>query len=202
MSNRKMGKVPLETEWFKRVLRSKKVSVRSLGNTKSNYYVGWHEKTIRKAMRDREISEQLLDAIGMKLDVYPPYLSGSDYAPAFEFLEDEGDRKWLFETYLSPEQHPYAMKNQQELGTYRHVMNTLMMHGIKEEQFEQLDERERRRLFIQLDNAVTGVLLQHFDNCRRLDDVDMVREWDWTSKTEVYDAMLPRWEKMEGFEHG
>lgn len=195
MSNRKMDKVPLDAEWFKMVLRRKGVSVRSLGNADSENYVGWHEKTIRKAMQEGAISPKLLDAIGKKLDVYPPFLSGTDYAPALLFLNNKGDRDWLLKTYLSPERHPYSRKLQEDLGTYRHMMNTLLMHGVSEEQFKELDVQRRRNLFTQLDNVVTHVLLDFFENCRRMDDIDAVREWDWTSRSEVYDAMLPHWEE-------
>ncbi len=195
MANRRVEKVPLDPEWFKWVLRQKRVSVRSLGDEGSVNYVGWHERTIRRAMLDGAISPKLLDAIARKLDVYPPYLSGTEYAPALGYLDDEDDREYLRSTYLSPEKHPYSMKLQEELGTYRHVMNTLMMHGVDENQFAELDDSERRRLFMRLDNAVTGVLLDFFPDCRRLDSVDEVREWDWTSKTDVYDAMLPHWEE-------
>lgn len=191
MANREIKKVPVDRDWFLETLKAKGVSVRSLGNPESDCYIGWHERTIRRALEGEapSISPDLLDAIAKKIDVYPDYLVGK-YAWTLGVLPDEGAKEHFRKNYMNPDAYRYRRKRQQALGTRRHLMNTLMMHGIQEERYYALDQSDRDSLFRRIDVATTNVLKDFFPESSKMELVDYVQDFEWETDRDVIEVML------------
>lgn len=188
MGNRKIGKSKLSKEWFKKVLKMKGVSIRGICDN-AGLGVGWNERTIRRALADGKISPDLLDEIARALDVHPDYLAGK-YAWTLDVLEDEGAKRYFLSTYLKPANYPYSKKEQESLGTRRYILNTLLMHGVDEEEYNTLDYSSQHLLYARLDNAVTNTLKAFFPGCSKMSAVDYAEAFEWQTDADVIEAML------------
>lgn len=191
MANRKIEKVPIDRDWFIATLKAKGFSVRSLGNPDSDNFINWHEKTIRRALDSERpaMTPKLLDDIAKKIDVYPDYLAGN-YAWTLDVLDDEGARQHFMDTFMNPDNYPYIRKQQEDLSTHRHLLNTLLMHGIDEGQFKSLSQKDRDRLRHHLDLAITDVLKNYFPRCTTMERVDYIESFDWETEQDVIEAMF------------
>lgn len=191
MANREIKKISIDRDWFVRTLKEKGVSIRSLGNPESDRYIGWHERTIRRALEGEapSISPDLLDAIAKEIDVYPDYLVGK-YAWTLDVLPGEGAKEHFRKNYMNPDAYSYRRKRQQALGTHRHLMNTLMMHGIEEGQYYALDQSDRDSLFRRIDVVTTNVLKDFFPDPSRMERVDYVQDYEWETDRDVIEVML------------
>lgn len=181
-----------DVDWFKRVLKWKKVSIRSLGKERGG--VVWTERTIRQSLQDDEISPGLLDAIAKKLDVHPNYLVG-EYSWTLDLpvMDEPGVRDNWIEHSLNPENYPYILLEQERLGSYRHLKNTLLIHDISEEDFKALDAKERHRVEFYLDRKTTELLRHWFPKAEFFDREDhyLAMEWGSDNPNDVYEALLP-----------
>ena len=105
-------------------------------------------------------------------------------------MDYEGVRDYWLENYLNPDHFPYILAEQQKLGSYRQLLNTLLMHGVTKEEFLKRSRPDRDKLADQLDLAITRVLKQWFPSCYRGDAVDYAEAMEWRDERDVYEAML------------
>lgn len=194
MANKKIEKTPLDKDWFKRVVEACGTSIKDLFNSDPVKGIGWSERTLFRAFRDKEISPQLLDTIAERLGVEPGYLAGN-YAWTLRVcadLDDDGQTSaYFFKTFLKPSNYPYINSKQKSLGTYQHFLNTLMMHGVSEDDYKALPQDSRRRIFSALDTASTNVLKGFFSDCQKMEHIDYMDAFSWESEIDVIEAVLP-----------
>lgn len=188
MSNTASKKRSIDSDWFRKVLSWKGVSIRSLGREQSG--TSWSERTIRRALHDGEISLGLLDAIAKKIDVYPDYLAGKYcWTLALPVMNDSQVRDYWLEHYMMPKSYPYILEDQVRLGTRQNLFNTLLIHGISEDEFRSLDVGERRKIEFCIDRITTKALRRWFPKADLSDRVDYYLAMEWQSEADVMDAL-------------
>lgn len=68
MANKPMAHIAVDPTIFKQELKSKGISIRSLGNPESPNYIGLHEKTIQKGLREGWFSIRTLNLLSKIID--------------------------------------------------------------------------------------------------------------------------------------
>ena len=184
-------KIPVHGEWMKSVIKRRGFSLYALGRSVERGGIGKDIRTIRRAVSENKITPQLLDLIARAVNVHPDFLAGK-YCWTLELpvMDYEGVRDYWLENYLNPDHFPYILAEQQKLGSYRQLLNTLLMHGVTKEDFLEKSRPDRDKMADQLDLAVTGVLKQWFPSCYRGDAVDYAEAMEWRDERDVYEAML------------
>ncbi|MGR1083739.1 hypothetical protein ACUYFE_06890 [Olegusella massiliensis] len=190
MANTETKKQHIEdVDWFKKVLKWQKISIRSLDKSRDG--TSWTERTIRQALQDEEISSGLLDEIAKKANVQPNYLIGKySWTLKLPVMDEPGVRDYWIEHYLMPSSYPYILVEQERLGTYRHLLNTLLIHGVSEKAFRELDDKERHRVEFHLDRMTTKLLQHWFPEADFADRVDYYLAMEWETEADVMDALL------------
>lgn len=188
MANTESKKRHIDSEWFRKVLKWKGVSIRSLGQERGG--TSWNERTIRRALQDGEISPGLLDAIAKKIDVYPDYLAGKYcWTLSLPVMDDPEICDYWLEHYMMPRSYPYILEDQAGLGTRQHLLNTLLIHGVSEEAFRGLDAKERHSLEFQIDRKTTMILQHWFPEADFSERVDYYLAMEWQTEADVMDAL-------------
>ena len=82
--NKKTYKVPVDREWFLKVLQERNCSIRQLGAVPE---IERTEKTIRRSLKKGEMAPDLLVRIAKHLNVHPDYLAGV-YAKSLASVEN------------------------------------------------------------------------------------------------------------------
>lgn len=179
----------LDPEWFKWVIHKQGWSIRRLGEDKDT---GKTDKTIRRAIKAKRIRPELLDRIAKKLDVYPPYLAGRyAWTLRLSIMDKEGVRDYWRDNYLDPSQFPYQLVEQERLGAYRQLIDTLLIHGISEADYKKLKWDQRRELQQDLDHYTTRMLRHWFpDIARPVEDLEYFQTMEWKDEDDVIEAML------------
>lgn len=190
MANTESKKQPIkDVKWFKRVLEWQGISIRSLDKSRGG--TSWTERTIRQALQDEEISPGLLDEIAKKANVQPKYLAGEySWTLKLPIMDEPGVRDYWVEHFLMPSSYPYILVEQARLGTYRHMLNTLLIHGVSEEAYKSLDDKERHRVEFHLDRMTTKLLQHWFPEADFSDRVDYYLAMEWETENDVMDALL------------
>ena len=190
MANTESKKQPIkDVKWFKQVLEWQGISIRSLDKSRGG--TSWTERTIRQALQDKEISPGLLDEIAKKANVQPKYLVGEySWTLKLPIMNEPGVRDYWVEHFLMPSSYPYILVEQARLGTYRHMLNTLLIHGVSEEAFKSLDDKERHRVEFHLDRMTTKLLQHWFPEADFSDRVDYYLAMEWETENDVMDALL------------
>ena len=158
MGNKKVAKVPLSRERFMQALDYRKSSIRKLGKVSE---IERDEKTIRRCLHNGEIPPALLDRIGRYLDVHPDFLSGT-YDKPLERIDDETIRMRI-SAQIRVEDHPYFIKEQEELEYKDYFKSILTMHNISVAQFRSLSVEKRTQLQLDIEQAITSVIYKYFD---------------------------------------
>lgn len=184
-------KKPINGEWMRSVINRRGYSLYSLGRPINQGGIGKDIRTIRRAVSENKITPQLLDLIARAVNVHPDFLAGK-YCWTLELpvMDYEGVRDYWLENYLNPDHFPYILAEQQKLGSYRQLLNTLLMHGVTKEDFLEKSRPDRDKMADRLDLAVTRVLKQWFPSCYRGDAVDYAEAMEWRDERDVYEAML------------
>lgn len=190
MANTESKKQPIEdVKWFKQVLEWQGISIRSLDKSRGG--TSWTERTIRQALQNKEISPGLLDEIAKKANVQPKYLAGKySWTLKLPIMDEPGVRDYWVEHFLMPSSYPYILVEQARLGTYRHMLNTLLIHGVSEEAFKSLDDKERHRVEFHLDRMTTKLLQHWFPEADFSDRVDYYLAMEWETENDVMDALF------------
>lgn len=193
MAAKESKKISIEdVKWFKKVLKWQKATAISLGKERGG--TSWTERTIRQSLQDGKISRGLLDAIAKEINVQPDYLIGKySWTRKLPIMEEPGVRDYWDEHFLCPSKYPYIFANQAKLGTYRHLLNTLLIHGVSEEEYMKLDAKERHRVEFYLDRVTTDILQHWFPEADFSDRVDYYLAMEWNEKRpeDVIEALLP-----------
>jgi len=69
MANKPIAHITFDQTMFRQELKSKGISIQSLGNPESPNYIGLHERTIRKGLKDGWFSIRTLNALSKIVDV-------------------------------------------------------------------------------------------------------------------------------------
>ena len=149
MAGRKRESIEVDLEWFHRVREKVGRSIRSLGKEQggSSYY----DRNIRQALEPTKenpkvcrMTPRMIDALAKTMKVDPEYLSGKYLWTLQLPIMDECDvREYWKENHLNPKWYPYIHHEQEELGVYKHLHDTLLMHGIDRETYKKLTHQER-----------------------------------------------------------
>lgn len=179
----------IDPEWFKWVIHKQGSSIRKLG---ADVGISKTERTIRRAVESGSIRFELLDEIAKKLDVHPDYLAGK-YAWTLtrpKIMELDGVRDYWRDNYLDPSLFPYRLYEQERVGLYKQLLDTLQIHGISEADYRKLDWDQRRELQRSLDRSTTQVLNHWFPNrAKPIKDVEYFRMMEWEEDRDVVDAL-------------
>lgn len=158
MANKKVARVPFSRERFMQALEYRNSSIRKLGKVPE---IDRDEKTIRRCLHDGEIPPALLDRIGRYLDVHPDFLSGT-YDRPVERIDDDILRR-MIKSQIRVEDHPYFIKEQEDLKYRDYFKSILTMHNISVSQFRTLNSDKRTQLQLDIEEAITAVIYKYFD---------------------------------------
>ena len=164
MANKKKNKIAFNRKCFEEVLKKSNSSIRKLGDVCGG--VGWSEKTIRRALSDGKISPELLDDIARYLNVDPEYISGK-YHRIAESYKDPHVRAIALNN-LKSERYPYLLKQQRDISDnhflYDHYLeNILIIHNLSSNQFDDQPFEIQKKLQLDLEDAICGVLIKYFN---------------------------------------
>lgn len=184
-------KVPINGAWMKRVIDWRGTSLYALGRSKESGGIGWNIRTIRRAASEGAISPKLLDDLARTLNVSPDYLAGK-YCRTLEYpiMELEGVEEYWIENYLNPDRFPYEPDETKSPDTYQHLLDTLRVHGVNDDEYNKLDMRDRSRLEEKINLAVTSVLKEWFPDCAHSAAIDYEDASAWRDEQDVIEAML------------
>lgn len=165
MANKKIKKVPLHKECLMEALQLRNCSIRGLG--KDNCHFGWSSKSIERGIRDGEVSPELLDALGQRLDVDTDYLSGK-YHRYIENIKS----KSVIETLklgLKANKFPYIRKQQRikydgKFLYEKYLEYILIIHDVSMRQFDEMLFENQKSFQLDLEDAIASVLIKHFPN--------------------------------------
>lgn len=184
-------KVSINGAWMKRVIKWRGTSLYALGRSKKDGGIGWNLRTIRRAASEGAISPKLLDDIARTLDVSLDYLAGKYcYTLEYPIMEHEGVEEYWTENYLNPDRFPYELEERKDLDTYQHLLDTLRLHGVGDDEYKRLDMRDRFKLEEKIDLAVTKILKEWFPDCTRSEVIDYEEASAWRDERDVIEAML------------
>lgn len=196
---KKKSKQPIDGKWLKDVIHRRGFSVRALTNPEREGSIPYDIRTVQRAIADNEISPQLLDEIAKAIDVYPDFLRGKYmWTLGLDVMELPEVRDHWLEHYLNPAYFPYRMHEQEQVGSRKHFMNTLLMHGVSEEEFGSLSRKEQKSLEHWLNVRVTETLRHWFPDTARLDQVDSSKDIEWETEADVIDTMY-EWLDEKGY---
>lgn len=158
------NKIYLDSDCFYTALKYRGLSIRKLGAVEGG--IGYDEKTIRRGLKDQQVTQDIMDRIARRLDVDPDYLSGKYHANANKIQSPEVRDNILRQ--LTPDRFPYLFAQQRDRsdGRYlydRYLENILMIHNIAKHQFDQLPFEHQKKMQIELETAICQVLLRYFD---------------------------------------
>ncbi len=184
-------KASFDGKWFKRVLEMRGTSMYALGRSKESGGIGWNIRTIRRAVSEGAISPKLLDDLARALNVSPDYLAGK-YSHTLEYpiMELKGVEEYWTQNYLDPDRFPYDPDERERPDAYQHLLDTLHVHGVRDDEYKKLDMRDRSRLEEKIDLAVTNVLKEWFPDCTRSVAIDYEDASAWRDERDVIEAML------------
>lgn len=137
------------------------------------------------------MSPGLLDAIAKKINVYPDYLAGK-YSWTFQLpiMREDGVRDYWISHFMQPTSYPYMFAKQKKLGTHQYLLNTLLIHGISEDSFRNLDASNQHDLKISLDYSTTDLLRRWFPNAKPANQIDYQLAIEWQTEADVMEALL------------
>lgn len=188
---KKKSKERINGEWLNEVIHRRGYSVRALTNSKREGSIAYDIRTVQRAIKDNEITHQVLDEIAKAIDVYPDFLRGKYlWTLDLDIMQYQEVRDHWLEHYLNPIFFPYRMYEQRNLGSRKHFMNTLLMHGVSEDEFRRLPKREQDSLKHWLNVRITETLKHWFPDTACLDQVDYSDVYEWQTENDVYEAML------------
>lgn len=81
------------------------------------------------------------------------------------------------------------MYEQRNLGSRKHFMNTLLMHGVSEDEFRRLPKREQDSLKHRLNVRITETLEHWFPDTACLDQVDDSDVYEWQTESDVHEVL-------------
>jgi hypothetical protein len=179
----------IEPEWFKWVVHKQGSSIRKLGADKD---IGKTERTIRRALKTKSMRPELLGKIAKKLDVHPDYLAGRfAWTLNLDIMREEGVREYWLEHFLDPKSFPYRLVEQHRIGSYKHLLETLLIHNVTEGVYKELNWDQRRKLENDLDLLTTRLLLKWFpEHARRTESLEEFEALEWKDEQDVIEAML------------
>lgn len=190
MAKKKL-KEPIDGQWLKDVIKRRGHSVRALTNPEREGSIAYDIRTVQRAIADGEISPQLLDAIARAIDVHPDFLRGKHlWTLEVDIMRYPEVRAHWLEHYLNPNHFPYRVYKQERLGSHRHFMNTLLMHGVSEGEYRSLSRKERESLMQCLNTHTTKILKHWFPDSAQDDYADYSDVYEWQNENDVYEAML------------
>lgn len=179
----------IDPDWFKRVIHMQGSSIRKLGADKG---ISKTERTIRRAVKSRSISYELLDEIAKKLNVHPDYLAGKYVwtLTCTKYMDMDGVRDYWIDNFLNPSRFPYQLVERERIGLYKHLLDTLLLHGITEADYKKLNWEQRRELKHTLDQSSTLILSHWFPNLAEpIYYIEHSYVMEWEDKNDVIDAM-------------
>lgn len=143
------------------------------------------------------MTPRMIDSLAKAMNVDPDYLSGKYLWTLRLPVMDEFDvREYWLENHLNPKWYPYLLHEQDEIGVYRHLHDTLLMHGIDREAYKKLSRQERWDLMRDLDNMTTKILRHYFHQGDLIEDVEYRQNMDWQTENDVIDTLLPHLEEL------
>lgn len=157
-------KVHIDSDCFYAALKLRGSSIRKLGAVDGG--IGCDEKTIRRGLKDKQVSRDIMERIARGLNVDPDYLSGR-YHDAARKCADERLRE-IWQRQLTPDRYPYLFAQQRDRsdGHYlydRYLENILVIHNIDKQQFDDLSFERQKEMQVELENAICQVLLRYFN---------------------------------------
>lgn len=170
---KKKSKQPIDGIWLKDVIHRRGLSVRALTNPEREGSIPYDIRTVQRAIADNEITPQLLDEIARAIDVHPDFLRGKYlWTLKIDIMEHPEVRDHWLEHYLNPAYFPYRMHERERIGSRTHFFNTLLMHGVSEEEFRKLPGEKQRSLVEDMNVKTTRILKSYFPNSAQLDYTD------------------------------
>ena len=168
VANKPMKTVPFNFQRFRESLKLRHLTIKAFCDPYGDAYKVFErdEKTIRRWKAKGTIPPDILDRIGRYLDVNPDYISG-EYDRLFERIPNE-DTICVLKAGLKPEKYPYLIKLQSTARCGKDLYELyleylLAIHHISIRQYDELPFDERKKISLELEQAIVPVLEKHFD---------------------------------------
>ena len=202
MAGRKPESTEVNLKWFHWVREKVGRSIRSLGKEAggSPYY----DRNIRQALKpDKDnpnvchMTPRLIDALAKTMGVDPDYLAGKYLWTLDLPIMDKGDvREYWLENCLNPKWHKYSHHEQDGVGVYKHLHDTLLMHGVDQKAYRGLTSRERWKLMRDLDRMTTKILRHYLNQGDLIENVEYRQSMEWQTEDDIIDTLFPHLEDL------
>lgn len=202
MAGRKPESIEVNIKWFHWVREKVGRSIRSLGIEAGGS--PYHDRNIRQALKPDEknpevcrMTPRMIDALAKTMEVDPDYLAGKYLWTLKLPIMDEGDvREYWLENCLDPKWHKYLHHEQDGIGVYKHLHDTLLMHDVDQKAYKELTSRERWGLMRDLDHMTTKIIRHYLHQGNLIEDVEYRQSMDWQTEDDVIDTLLPHLEDL------
>lgn len=85
---------------------------------------------------------------------------------------------------------------QDGIGVYKHLHDTLLMHGVDQKAYKELTSRERWGLMRDLDRMTTKIIRHYLHQGNLIENVEYRQSMDWQTEDDVIDTLLPHLEDL------
>ena len=164
MGRKEIQKTKIHSDFFRKVLKQKGLSINKITTFENPYYIGYSRKTITRALSEGEINPTVLNSIAEKLNVDPHYLSGQSL---FIFPKLENN-----ENYCDVSKHQYNKLSEQRklINANKTIQDLLLLHNISKEQLSMLPEEYQNGFNMELDLVVTMLIFKYFHSTASSDN--------------------------------
>ena len=136
----------LNKECLKEALRLRNTSIRELGE---DYNFDWSSKLIECGIKEGEVSADLLDALGRKLEIEPDYLSGKYHQICKKIVDNDDTMYSVLKKGLYAKKFPYLKKQQSadydgEFLYSKYLEYILIIHDISKKQFYEMTFEQQK----------------------------------------------------------
>lgn len=158
MGRKEIQKTKLHSDFFRKILKQKGLSINKITTFGNPYYIGYSRKTITRALNSGEINPTILNTIAEKLNVDPYYLSGQSLL-VFPKLEHN-------ESYCDVSKHQYDKQSEHKklINENKTIQDLLLLHNVSKEQLSSLSEEYHHGFNMELDLLITMLILKYFHN--------------------------------------
>lgn len=195
VANKPMKTVPFNFQRFKESLKLRHMTIKAFCDPYGEAYKVFErdEKTIRRWKAKGTIPPDILDRIGRYLDVDPAYISG-EYDRQFERIPNE-ETRCVLKAGLKPEKYPYLIKQQSTARFGKDLYDLyleylLAIHHISIRQYDEMPFNERKKISLELEQAIVPVLEKHFD-CDARGRQGLQESWYLEAMIDCYDPDEP-----------
>lgn len=153
-------KVEIDPILFKAILKNKDLSIRKLG-----YLNICNEKTVRNALKNKKMTEDLLNKIARNIDVDPNYLSGNVIQNKNILANEKKKIKNKIEKNEIPiKNYPLLQEevNKARKNTSNIIYNILPLFGLVSKQYDELPKDKKYNFVDEILKSLYPIIQKYF----------------------------------------